>query len=115
PAPARAGARSWVTEVVAMVTAAPVHAQTPQTPAPRRSSVPQQLDPADFAQLEPLYRDLLDRPADTPERLEKWEANTARRLRDRERIEDVFEKQLPLRERIALNAGLGDYRAWAWK
>jgi oligoendopeptidase F len=47
------------------------------TPAPRRSFVPQQLDVSDFTQLEPLYRALLDRPVDMPERLERWLADVS--------------------------------------
>src|SRR5207248_2536465 len=38
---------------------------------PSRSFVPQDLDVADFAQLEPLYTTLLDRPVDAPRQLEQ--------------------------------------------
>jgi oligoendopeptidase F len=48
-------------------------------------------------------------------RQEAWEANTNRRLAEREKFEDIFEKLLPLRERIAANADLADYRQYAWK
>jgi len=34
--------------------------------------VPALVDAADFAQLDPLYRDLLDRPVDTVDRLRRW-------------------------------------------
>ena len=44
-----------------------------------------------------------------------WEAVAERRLADRDAIESIFEKQLPLRQQIAVNAGLPDYRAYAWK
>jgi oligoendopeptidase F len=44
-----------------------------------------------------------------------WEANVNRRLRDRERLDEIFDRQLPLRERVARNAGLPDYRAYMWK
>ena len=52
---------------------------------------------------------------DRQTRREAWEASTSRRLQDREKVEDVYEKLLPLREKIARNAGMGDYRAFAWK
>ncbi|HEX8911479.1 MAG TPA: M3 family oligoendopeptidase [Humisphaera sp.] len=44
-----------------------------------------------------------------------WEAATERRLRDRERVEAIYEQQLPIRQRIAANAGVSDYRAYVWK
>lgn len=44
-----------------------------------------------------------------------WRAIEGRRLRDREPVEDLFEKMTALRERIAANAGCADYRAYAWK
>src|SRR5688500_11838224 len=40
--------------------------------APKRTFVPQNLDPANFDDIEPLYRALLDRPIDTVEQLERW-------------------------------------------
>jgi oligoendopeptidase F len=52
---------------------------------------------------------------DRPTRREAWEAQTARELRDRERIEAIFDQMLPLRERMARNAGLSDFRAYIWK
>ena len=52
---------------------------------------------------------------DRKTRREAWEASTNRRMQDRERIEETFEKLLPLREKIARNAGMSDYRAYAWK
>ena len=39
-----------------------------------------------------------------------WEVSTARRLQDRERIDDLFDQLLPLRQEIAANAGFGNYR-----
>ena len=48
-------------------------------------------------------------------RQEAWEASTNRRLQDREKVDDLFERLLPLREKIARNAGMSDYRAFAWK
>ena len=45
---------------------------TPPTTTPRRTFVPRDFDVADFAQIEPLYKGLLDRPVDTPEQLDRW-------------------------------------------
>src|SRR5687768_3426368 len=53
-----------------VATASPTGKQT-STP-PRRTFVPRDFDVADFAQIEPLYRALLDRSVDTPEQLDKW-------------------------------------------
>ena len=36
-------------------------------------------------------------------------------MHDVEPVEDIFEKLLPLRETIAKNAGMADYRAYCWK
>lgn len=44
-----------------------------------------------------------------------WEATTTRRLADRERLDGLFDAILPLRDRIARNADLPDFRAWAWR
>jgi len=52
---------------------------------------------------------------DRPTRQEAWEAATERRLRDREKIEGIFDQMLALREQIARNAGLGDYREFTWR
>jgi oligoendopeptidase F len=52
---------------------------------------------------------------DRPTRQEAWELSAKRRLQDREAIENIFEELLPLREKIAANAGLADYRAYQWK
>src|SRR5581483_6056941 len=52
---------------------------------------------------------------DRPTRQEAWEATTKRRLQDREAIEEVYDKLLPIRQSIAKNAGLPDYRAFVWK
>ncbi len=48
-------------------------------------------------------------------RREAWEAVASRRLQDREAVETIFEQMLHLRRRVADNAGLEDYRAYAWK
>jgi oligoendopeptidase F len=48
-------------------------------------------------------------------RREAWELTANRRLQDRQAIDDIFDKLLPLREQIASNAGLPDFRAFIWK
>jgi oligoendopeptidase F len=52
---------------------------------------------------------------DRAARQEAWELTTRRRLQDREAIESIFEALLPLRNQVAKNAGLSDYRAFQWK
>jgi len=52
---------------------------------------------------------------DRATRQEAWEGATERRLRDREKIEGIFEQLLGIREQIALNAGLSDYREFIWR
>ena len=52
---------------------------------------------------------------DRPTRQEAWENTTTRVLADRDAMDDIFEKLLPMRDRIAKNAGLSDYRAYQWK
>ncbi|HSU69318.1 MAG TPA: M3 family oligoendopeptidase [Tepidisphaeraceae bacterium] len=52
---------------------------------------------------------------DRPTRQEAWETIARRRLQDREAIESLFDRILPLRESIARNAGMSDYRAYIWK
>ena len=44
-----------------------------------------------------------------------WEAVAGRRLQDRESIELIYERMLELRQRVADNAGLPDFRAYAWR
>jgi oligoendopeptidase F len=48
-------------------------------------------------------------------RQEAWEAVARRRLADRDRLDDLFDRLLDLRGRIATNAGMGNYRAYVWK
>jgi oligoendopeptidase F len=48
-------------------------------------------------------------------RQEAWELTSRRRLQDREEIESIFEALLPLRNQVAKNAGLSDYRVFQWK
>ena len=52
---------------------------------------------------------------DRPTRQQAYEIMTARRMQDRAKIEDQFDQLLPLRDKIAKNAGLSDYRAYTWK
>lgn len=52
---------------------------------------------------------------DRATREEAWRTATARRLQDREKIEDVFDRLLPLRHKIATNAGQPDYRAYSFR
>src|SRR5215211_733657 len=52
---------------------------------------------------------------DRGKREEAWRAGTARRLVDREKIEDLFDKVLPLRERSAKNACMQTFRDFTWK
>ena len=44
-----------------------------------------------------------------------WRAATDRRLADRDRIDDLFDKVLPMRQRIAENAGFKNYRDYQFK
>jgi oligoendopeptidase F len=52
---------------------------------------------------------------DRPTREQTWRLDDERFAADRGRIEDCFDRLLPLRQRIARNAGLSDYRAYCWK
>ena len=44
-----------------------------------------------------------------------WEALQARLLQERQNINDLWERFLSVRMKIARNAGMPDYRAYAWK
>ena len=52
---------------------------------------------------------------DRPTREAAWVVSTERRLRDRAALDDLFDRLLPLRGRIAAHAGMSDYRAYRWK
>jgi oligoendopeptidase F len=52
---------------------------------------------------------------DRAKRQEAWKAATNRRLVDREKVEDIFDRQLPIRQTIADNTGLRTYREYVWK
>lgn len=60
-----------------------------------------------------LVRHLED--PDRATRQEAWELTAKRRYQDHERIEEIFDKLFELRAQIARNAGLPDYRSYAWK
>jgi len=44
-----------------------------------------------------------------------WRAVAGRRLRDKDRIQDIFDEQLELRHEIALNAGFENFRDFSFK
>ncbi|HVT87213.1 MAG TPA: M3 family oligoendopeptidase [Tepidisphaeraceae bacterium] len=52
---------------------------------------------------------------DRPTREEAWTLTAKRRLQDREKIEQIFDDLMPLRQKIAANAGMSDFRAYMWK
>jgi oligoendopeptidase F len=52
---------------------------------------------------------------DRPLRQEAWELTAQRRLQEAERMEDLFEQLLKLREQIAANAGFPNYLQYAFK
>ena len=52
---------------------------------------------------------------DRPTREQTWTLAADRRLEDRDKIDDIFTDLLNIRQQIASNAGLDDYRAYAWK
>jgi oligoendopeptidase F len=48
-------------------------------------------------------------------RREAWERVAQRRLREKEKFEDIFDQLVRLRQQIALNAGFENYRDYAFK
>ena len=52
---------------------------------------------------------------DRQTREESWRVSAARRMQDREAIESIFDELLPLRQKIAENAGFSDYRAYTFE
>jgi oligoendopeptidase F len=48
-------------------------------------------------------------------RQEAWELSAQRRYADHERVEGIFDELLGLREKIAQNAGMRNFRAFTWK
>ncbi len=57
------------------------------------------------------YLDLSDRAR----RQEAWEKVSARRLRDRDALDTIFDEMVRLRHQIAVNAGCRDYRDYAFR
>jgi oligoendopeptidase F len=62
----------------------------------------------------PQAAKFLEEP-DRAKREEVWTATVRRRLIEREKIDDLFDQILPLRQQIAKNSDLPDYRAYCWK
>ncbi len=58
-----------------------------------------------------LYAENTDRDL----RQRAWEVEAERRLQDAEKLEDIFDKMIALRHRIARNADCTDYRDYAFK
>lgn len=61
-------------------------------------------------QMKPVYQD-----TDRARREEAWRLVASRQLADREAINQVWGKLLPLRRKMAENAGRPDYRAFRWQ
>jgi oligoendopeptidase F len=57
------------------------------------------------------YQEQTDRAV----RQASWESSANRRLKDRDANDEIFDKLLSLRQQIAVNASLPDYRAYVWK
>jgi len=57
------------------------------------------------------FQDVTDRPT----REEAWRAGAARRQRDVERLNEIFDAMVDLRHRMALNAGFENYRDYMFK
>ena len=52
---------------------------------------------------------------DRPLRERAWRAVASRRMKDADALDDLFESMLPLRQAVARNAGLADYRDYAFR
>ncbi|HXV44983.1 MAG TPA: M3 family oligoendopeptidase [Anaerolineae bacterium] len=63
-----------------------------------------------LAQLQPVYQN-----PDRAQREQAWRLAAERQLADREAINGLWQNFLGLRQRIAVNADLGDYRAFCWQ
>lgn len=63
-----------------------------------------------LARLRPVLEE-----TDRARREAAWTLSARRRLADKDKLESLFESLLALRGRIAANAGLSDYRAYAFK
>ena len=62
----------------------------------------------------PQMAKYLEEP-DRDVRRQAWELVVSRRLQDRDKIDEIFDRQLELRQQIAVNAGFDDYRNYAFK
>lgn len=63
-----------------------------------------------LTQLGPVYFE-----TDRERREKAWRMAMERRLQDRDALNDLWQKFMPLRKQIALNAGKSDYRAYLWQ
>ena len=63
--------------------------------------------------LQQLARFLEEPDRDTREAA--WVDTTRRRIQDRQSLDALFDQIVPLRHRMAKNAGLADFRAYMWK
>jgi oligoendopeptidase F len=63
-----------------------------------------------ISQLRPVYFD-----PDRPRRERAWRLSAARQLADRSAINALWQKLLALRQQIAVNAGMPDYRSYRWQ
>ncbi|HLY28655.1 MAG TPA: M3 family oligoendopeptidase [Aggregatilineales bacterium] len=63
-----------------------------------------------LSRLRPFYRD-----PDRAVRERAWRLEWERRLQDREALDDIWQQLLKLREQLAANAGLPDYRTYRWQ
>ena len=52
---------------------------------------------------------------DRNKREKAWKLASARRLKDRDEINQIWKKILKIRMSIAKNSGYDDYRAWRWE
>ncbi len=52
---------------------------------------------------------------DRDTRKQAWQLIVDRRLKDRDRIDDIFEKLVPLRDKMGQNAGHDNYRSYIWQ
>lgn len=52
---------------------------------------------------------------DRPLRQAAWEADAARRLQDKDKLDDIFDQLIALRDKIARNADCADFREYAFR
>jgi oligoendopeptidase F len=52
---------------------------------------------------------------DRPTREAAWTLSAGRRLQDRRRLDEIFDELVQLRQQMARNAGLPDFRAYMWQ